>query len=71
MPEPSVLVLEDIDHTPGFGALVGEIHANIAQALNCAGCVTKARYGICRPWKRWVSLFSPEGFGFSCLRAHS
>ncbi len=40
MPEPRVLVLQDADHSPGLGALVGEIHATIAQALNCAGCVT-------------------------------
>jgi len=40
MPEPRVLVLQDADHSPGFGALVGEIHATIAQALDCVGCVT-------------------------------
>jgi regulator of RNase E activity RraA len=39
-PGPRVVVLQDIDHTPGLGALVGEIHATIGQALNCAGCVT-------------------------------
>ena len=40
LPEPRVLVLQDADHSPGYGALVGEIHATIAQALDCAGCVT-------------------------------
>jgi len=40
MPAPRVLVLQDADLSPGFGALVGEIHATIAQALQCAGCVT-------------------------------
>jgi 4-hydroxy-4-methyl-2-oxoglutarate aldolase len=40
IPEPRVIVLQDIDHTPGLGALIGEIHATIAQALNCAGCIT-------------------------------
>jgi regulator of RNase E activity RraA len=40
LPEPRVLVLQDSDHVPGFAALVGEIHATIAQALKCAGCVT-------------------------------
>jgi len=39
-PGPRVLVLQDIDPAPGLGALVGEIHATIGQALNCAGCVT-------------------------------
>jgi len=40
MPEPRVLVLQDVDRMPGVGALVGEIHATIAQVLDCVGCVT-------------------------------
>jgi 4-hydroxy-4-methyl-2-oxoglutarate aldolase len=40
LPEPRVIILQDIDHTPGLGALFGEIHATIAQALNCVGCIT-------------------------------
>lgn len=40
IPEPRVMVIEDLDDPPGVGALVGEIHAAIAQALNCIGCVT-------------------------------
>ena len=40
LPEPRVLVLQDVDDRPGFGAFVGEIHAAIAIALKCAGCVT-------------------------------
>jgi len=40
VPEPRVLVLQDVDPNPGLGALVGEIHATIAQALRCTGCVT-------------------------------
>jgi len=40
VPGPRVMVLEDADATPGFGAFVGEIHATIGQALHCVGCVT-------------------------------
>ncbi len=40
MPAPRVLVLEDVDERPGAGALVGEIHATIARALDCVGYVT-------------------------------
>lgn len=40
LPEPRVLVLQDIDHQPGVGAFVGEIHAQIGLALQCVGCVT-------------------------------
>ena len=37
---PSVLVLQDVDISPGFGAFVGDIHANISSALGCVGYVT-------------------------------
>ncbi|MGA2132356.1 MAG: RraA family protein [Bryobacteraceae bacterium] len=40
VPEPRVMVLQDADHSPGFGAFVGEVHARIALALHCVGCVT-------------------------------
>ncbi len=40
LPEPRVMVLEDVDHTPGVGAFVGEIHATIGSALKCVGCIT-------------------------------
>lgn len=40
LPRPTVLVIQDADHAPGFGALVGEVHATIAQSLASAGCVT-------------------------------
>jgi regulator of RNase E activity RraA len=40
MPEPRIMVFQDVDHSMGLGALVGEIHATIGQALNCVGCVT-------------------------------
>jgi len=40
IPEPRVMVLQDVDHQPGIGAFVGEIHAEIGMALKCVGCVT-------------------------------
>jgi 4-hydroxy-4-methyl-2-oxoglutarate aldolase len=40
IPGPRVMVLEDMDHQPGVGAFVGEIHGAIGHALDCAGCVT-------------------------------
>lgn len=40
LPEPRVMILQDVDRLPGFGAFVGEIHAQIALALHCVGCVT-------------------------------
>jgi 4-hydroxy-4-methyl-2-oxoglutarate aldolase len=40
IPAPRVILMEDVDHTPGLGALVGEIHATIGLALDCVGYVT-------------------------------
>jgi regulator of RNase E activity RraA len=40
IPAPRVIVLEDMDARPGFGALFGEIHAQIGRALECIGYVT-------------------------------
>jgi len=40
MPKPRILVFQDVDRIPAVGALVGEIHAIISQALECVGCVT-------------------------------
>ena len=39
-PAPKVIVLHDVDHSPGTGAFVGEIHAQISKALGCVGYVT-------------------------------
>jgi 4-hydroxy-4-methyl-2-oxoglutarate aldolase len=40
IPEPKIIVLQDVDHAPGAGALFGEIHAQIARVLGCAAFVT-------------------------------
>ena len=40
LPTPRVAVIEDLDSTPGLGALVGEVHASILRALRCDGVVT-------------------------------
>ncbi len=37
---PLVLVIEDTDHHPGRGAMVGVLHACILRALGCVGVVT-------------------------------
>jgi len=40
IPEPRVIVLQDADHSPGYGAFVGEVHATIGMALGCIGYIT-------------------------------
>lgn len=38
--KPTIMVFEDVDVRPGFGAFVGEIHASIGQTLGCIGYIT-------------------------------
>ena len=40
LPEPRVIVMEDVDRNPGVGAFFGEIHAAISMALGCVGYVS-------------------------------
>jgi len=40
IPEPRIIVIQDVDSHPGLGAFVGEVHANILLALGCVGIVT-------------------------------
>lgn len=40
VPAPRILVVQDMDRHPGAGALIGELHAKILQALGCVGVVT-------------------------------
>ena len=40
IPPPRVVVIEDLDTSPGLGAFVGEVHANILRALGCVAFVT-------------------------------
>jgi 4-hydroxy-4-methyl-2-oxoglutarate aldolase len=40
LPAPKIIVIADVDHIPGTGAFVGEIHARIARALGCVAYVT-------------------------------
>lgn len=37
---PSIVVIEDLDVTPGFGAFWGEVNTHIHRGLGAAGCVT-------------------------------
>jgi len=40
IPEPRVVVLENMDEHPGLGAFIGEMHVNLLHVLRCAGVVT-------------------------------
>ncbi|OED39284.1 acyl transferase [Chromatiales bacterium (ex Bugula neritina AB1)] len=38
--KPSIVVIEDLDSTPGFGAFWGEVNTHIHRGLGARGCVT-------------------------------
>src|SRR6187401_447364 len=40
IPEPRIVVIEDIDEKPGSGAFLGEVHACILHALGCVAAIT-------------------------------
>ena len=40
VPEPRVVVVQDVSSKPGIGAFLGEVHSNILKALSCVGAVT-------------------------------
>jgi 4-hydroxy-4-methyl-2-oxoglutarate aldolase len=40
IPEPRVVVIEDVDQPPGLGAFVGEVNAQILLALGCTALIT-------------------------------
>ena len=49
VPAPRIVVVEDADESPGVGAFIGEVHANILAAL---GCVAYATNGSVRDLPR-------------------
>jgi 4-hydroxy-4-methyl-2-oxoglutarate aldolase len=40
MPEPRIVVIEDLDDPPGVGSFWGEVNSNIHHALGCRGVIT-------------------------------
>lgn len=40
IPEPRIIVVEDMDPQVGLGAFLGKVHTNIVAALGCVGLVT-------------------------------
>jgi regulator of RNase E activity RraA len=39
-PRPSIVVIEDMDEPPGYGAFWGEVQTNVHKSLGCLGTVT-------------------------------
>lgn len=43
-PGPTVVVIEDMDEIPGFGAFWGEVNSAIHKGLGCLGCITNGSF---------------------------
>ena len=50
---PTVVVLQDLDDTPGVGAFWGEVHTAVHKALGAQGCVTNGSF-------RDLDMLAPE-----------
>jgi len=44
---PTVVVLQDVDDRPGYGAWWGEVHSTVHKALGALGCVTNGSFRDC------------------------
>ncbi len=41
---PTIVVIEDLDETPGIGAMWGEVNSNVHRGLHVLGCVTNGSF---------------------------
>lgn len=55
IPAPRVVVIQDMDETPGTGGFIGDVHAAILQTLGCAGVVSNGTV-------RDLPAIAPTGF---------
>lgn len=47
---PTIVVLQDLDDRPGYGAFWGEVHSNVHKALGALGCVTNGSFRDIGAW---------------------
>ena len=64
---PTVVVLQDIDDRPGYGAFWGEVQSTVHKALGARGCVTNGSF---RDLTAWASNFQMIGGRVGPSHAH-
>jgi len=64
---PTIVVLQDVDDRPGYGAFWGEVQSNIHRALGARGCVTNGSY---RDMTAWAKGFQMIGGRVGPSHAH-
>ncbi len=64
---PTIIVLQDLDDRPGYGAWWGEVHSTVHKALGALGCVTNGSY---RDLDAWAHGFQIIGGRVGPSHAH-
>ena len=64
---PTVVVLQDLDDRPGYGAFWGEVNSTIHKALGALGCVTNGSF---RDLSAWAQGFQMIGGRVGPSHAH-
>ncbi len=63
----TIIVLQDVDDPPGYGAWWGEVHSAVHKALGALGCVTNGSY---RDIDAWAEGFQIIGGSVGPSHAH-
>jgi regulator of RNase E activity RraA len=64
---PSIVVIQDIDDRPGYGAFWGEVNSTVHKALGALGCVTNGSF---RDLDAWAPGFQMVGGRVGPSHAH-
>lgn len=64
---PTVVVIQDVDDRPGYGAFWGEVQSTIHKALGAVGCVTNGSF---RDLSAWAQGFQMIGGRIGPSHAH-
>ena len=70
IPAPRIVVIQDADEIAGLGAFIGEVHANILQALDAVAVITNGSVRDLRALQTTRLQIFASGFSVSHAYAH-
>jgi regulator of RNase E activity RraA len=70
IPTPRIVVIQDADEIAGLGAFIGEVHANILQALDAVAVITNGSVRDLRALQTTRLQIFAAGFSVSHAYAH-
>lgn len=72
-PRPGIVVIEDLDSQPGFGAWWGEVHTTVHKGFGCAGTITNGSIRdlpLCAPgFQMLAGVIGPSHAYVHCVDA--